>query len=168
MMSNPTRWIMTVLLSLSLVFASASQAANLSVTAASVANSGDAQQETGIAGETITAGQCLYVYSTSNGVNTMRLADSDLSSAAAAAVGIALHGALAGQPVTYAKGTGGAGYINPGAAGTVGVTYYVSNTAGGICLYSDLAQGSYVVRLGYISVASTFRLDIKNYGCQVP
>jgi hypothetical protein len=72
--------------------------ADLTVTAASVLwTSGS--KISGIAGASVTAGQALYLDSTTS---TLKLAQADGTTAEAAAVGIALHAAGTGQPLVYA------------------------------------------------------------------
>lgn len=92
---------------------------------------------TGIAGETITAGQAVYINASDS--NKIYKADANASSSSAAAVGIALHAALAGQPVQYMT----SGALTFGAILTVGQYYVVSATAGGIAPTADLASGWY-------------------------
>src|SRR4051812_4215713 len=70
----------------------------LSVTAASVLAGANAKKRSGIAGATITAGQ--WVYEDSSASNKFKLADADASLATAGVVGVALHGASDGQPLT--------------------------------------------------------------------
>ena len=69
--------------------------------------------------------------------------------------GIALHAALADQPLEVATG----GPLDIGATVTVGEIYTVHTTAGGIGPYSDLAAGDYV---SIIAVGTTTaRIDIR-------
>ena len=98
---------------------------------------------TGTAGETITAGQAVYINASDS--NKIYKADADASSTAAAAVGISLHAATAGQPITYLT----SGPLNFGAILTAGTYYVVSSTAGGICPTSDLSTGEYSTLLMY-------------------
>ena len=74
-------------------------AADPSITAASVAATANTVTATGTAGATITAGQPLYADSANGGVLKPCLATALASSVA---VGVALHGSLVGQPITYA------------------------------------------------------------------
>lgn len=99
-------------------------------------------KQTGTAGETITAGQSVYLLSSDS---KLYKADANASSASAAAVGIALHAALAGQPLTYIS----SGALNFGAILTAGLYYVVSATAGGIAPTADLASGWYSTLLMY-------------------
>ena len=127
--------------------------AALSITAANVAKvSGNVAS--GIAGTTITAGQALYLDAATT---TLKLCDADLSAAGADCVGIALHGSLAGQPLTYQID----GTITIGATMTLGEPYFASATAGGIGPAADLVSP---VRTTLIGIAGTTTiLTIKLY-----
>jgi hypothetical protein len=131
--------------------------ADLTVTAASVARGTAATQATGTAGATLTAGQTVYLDSTTS---TIKLADCDGATALQDTVGIMLHGCLSGQPATYQKG----GNINPGATVVVGETYVLSDTPGGIMPIADLETGDTVVYLGIGTTASNILLNINNTG----
>lgn len=100
---------------------------------------------TGIAGVAITAGQSLYLDTTTN---TYKLADSNSSQATARAAGIATHDAAAGQPIKGIGGRGGILTLGAGAAPVVGMLYCVGPAAGSIVPYSDLTTGDYVTPLG--------------------
>lgn len=119
--------------------------ADLTITAASVVKGANAVTRTGTAGASITAGQVVYE-DTANS-NVLKLADGNASSATANPVGIALHAAESGQPVTYVieddDFTPGA-TLSMSAAGGKAV-YVLSATAGGICPVADLASGVYPV-----------------------
>jgi hypothetical protein len=73
------------------------QAADLSITAASVIPGARAKPSYGTAGATITAGQLLYFDSTAG---TYKLADANASATTAAVVGYAANNAGSGQPIT--------------------------------------------------------------------
>lgn len=126
--------------------------ADLTITAANVVTT-SSNKRTGTAGATITAGQALYLDSTTN---TLKLADTDASALAAACVGIALHGASSGQPITYQT----AGDIVIGATVAVGEVYVLSGTAGGIAPVADLANGDYTCFIGIGKTATTITLGI--------
>lgn len=96
---------------------------------------------------TITAGQSVYLDSATS---TIKLADCDASATTAAAVGIALHGSLAGQPITYQV----SGQITIGATLSAGKIYVVSATAGGIAPSADLTTGWRTSELG-IAISTT-------------
>jgi hypothetical protein len=131
--------------------------ADLSVTANSVARGSAATQTTGTAGASITAGQTVYLDSSTS---TIKLADCDGATALQDTVGIALHAAISGQPITYQK----SGNINVGATLVVGETYMLSDTPGGIMPIADLETGDTVVYLGYATTASNLFLNIQNSG----
>jgi hypothetical protein len=135
--------------------------ADLVVTATSVLwTSGP--KVTGVAGAAITAGQCLYLDSSTS---TLKLAQSDGTAAEADAVGIALVGAGSGQPVVYA---GHSAVINIGATTAKTTHYMVSATAGGVAPQADLVSTNKIVRLGYATATDgSFVVDIKNTGASV-
>ena len=117
--------------------------ADLAITASQVKAGAGAVEGTGVAGATITAGQSVYE---DQADGKIKLADSNLSLAAAKAKGIALHGALANQPVRYQKG--GKVIVGAAAAPAKGTVYVVSGTAGGIAPHADLLSGIYTTILG--------------------
>lgn len=135
---------------------------DLSITAGSVIAYADVTPRDGTAGETITAGQVVYIDTSDN--NEIKLADCDSSSATATVAGIALTGASNGQPIKYAP----SGEITIGATVTVGELYVLSGTAGGIAPEGDLATGDYVSFLGIGTTAARIRFSILNSGVQVP
>jgi hypothetical protein len=130
--------------------------ANLTITAASVVPVGSStQRQTGTAGESITAGQAVYVDGADS--NKVKLADADVA-ASAASVGIALHAAATNQPITYAT----SGPVTIGATPVVGQWYGVSTTAGGIAPLADLATGDFLTILGQCEAAGqlTVKLNV--------
>lgn len=120
--------------------------ADISITAANItpgtATGFSFNKTTGTAGETITAGQSVYLKASDNKIY---LADANASADTAAAVGVSLHGALAGQPIAY----GTSGPLNFGAILLAGKWYVVSATAGGIAPVADLTTGWYSTMLFY-------------------
>ena len=74
--------------------------ADLAITASQVKAGASAVEGTGVAGATITAGQSVYEDATDGRI---KLADSNLSLAAAKAKGVALHGALDLDPGDIAR-----------------------------------------------------------------
>lgn len=134
--------------------------AEITVTAASVALASGSAQVVGVAGETITAGQCVYLKSSDS---RLWKAQADGTAAEVAAVGIALHGSLAGQPLAYAPS---GAVINIGGTTAAGVFYYVGPTAGGVGLAGDLASTNRVCQLGYATATSgsVFNVLIKDTG----
>jgi hypothetical protein len=135
--------------------------ADLTITAASVLlTSGSALS--GTAGATITAGQCVYLDSVTN---TLKLAQADGTAAEAAAVGIALHASLSGQPLAYAP-TGST--INIGATTVKTTAYMVAPTAGGVAPQADLTSGHRIVYLGYATTTGgVFKVAINDTGTTV-
>lgn len=119
----------------------------LSITAANVLAGANAIKRKGIAGATITAGQ--VVYEDTSDSNKFKLADCDASATTAKAVGIALHGASAGQPLEIVVEdddfTPGA-TLSLSAGGDTGI-YVLDGTAGSIAPMDDLASGDYPVIL---------------------
>jgi len=113
--------------------------ADITITAANVVKT-SADTAAGIAGETITAGQAVYLKAS----DSRYWKASNATAAEANVVGVALHAALAGQPLTIAT----AGTINIGAT-TAKVFYYVSPTAGGICPVADVLSTKYISSVGY-------------------
>jgi hypothetical protein len=135
--------------------------ADLTVTAASVLWTSGTKQ-TGVAGATVTAGQAVYLDSTTS---TLKLAQADGTAAEADAVGVALHAAGSGQPLVYASQ---GAVINIGATTTKATTYVVSATAGGVAPQADLISTNKIVRLGYATdAAGAFVVDIRNTGVSV-
>lgn len=115
--------------------------------------------ENGLAGAAITAGQAVYLDTTTTG--KYQLADSNSATAAArVARGIALNGAASGQPLAIAK----SGPVALGAVLTAGVAYYLSATAGGICPVADLTTGDYPCLLGMAASTSVLNIDIQAPG----
>jgi hypothetical protein len=118
--------------------------ADITITSANVVKgAGAVINRDRVAGETITAGQCVYRKASDD---KWWRADSDTgTSAEADAQGIALHAASANQPLAVQTG----GQITIGATIAAGVVYYVSNNAGGICPVGDLASADFVTAIGY-------------------
>jgi hypothetical protein len=136
--------------------------ADLSITVASVVPTSVSYLPTRNAGATVTAGQGVYLDSTTT---TYKLAQSDGTAAEADAVGIAMHGALSGQPLLVA---GQGSTLNIGATTTKATTYVVSATAGGVAPQADLVSTNKIVRLGYaVDAAGAFVVDIRNTGVSV-
>ena len=136
--------------------------ADITVTAASVAQGANASTVQGFLGATVTAGQVVYRDSADS---LFKLADGNSATAAArAAYGIALNGGASGQPVVVQT----SGDYSPGATVTVGGVYVLSATAGGIAPVADLASGNYTNTIGIGITASTMRLIIATAGVAVP
>jgi len=130
--------------------------ADISITAANVKTGTGAAVTTGTAGGTITAGQPVYIDASDS--NKIKAADANASAATAAAVGIALNGASANQPVSYC--TRDSAGFTVGATLAIGDVLYVSNTAGGITVTpGDLTTGSYVVVLGIMTSTTLAKIQ---------
>lgn len=130
--------------------------ADLTITAANVIKGTGASTKTGVAGATITAGQTVYMDASDS--NKIKLADANASSATAACIGIALHAALAGQPITYQD----SGIIALGSILTAGAVYVLSATAGGIAPVADLTTGWRSSVLGIAKSTGNLELGIHN------
>jgi hypothetical protein len=129
--------------------------ADLTVTAASCVPGTDARLDTGVAGETITAGQAVYKAST----GLWMKADSNSATALArAATAIAMTGSSANQPIVVQK----SGSLTLGATMTAGIAYYLSDTAGGICPVADVGAAEYVDVIG-VSTSTTVLKLILSY-----
>ena len=130
--------------------------ADLVTTAASckkVANS--TMTDRGIAGVTITASQPVYRDSTNADKLALVSANAESTSICA---GIALHAALAEQPIEFAI----ANLIDIGATVTVGQVYVASATAGGIAPYSDLVSGKFVSIIGVGTTTGRIEIRLNN------
>lgn len=127
--------------------------ADLTITAADVKKTDSTLIAEGISGGTVTAGQPVYKDSTAS--NKLKAADADVL-ASAAAVGIALHGASADQPLKYAYG----GNLTLSNVMTAGAVYVVSTNAGGIAPVADLGSGDYVTLLGVATSATNLKISI--------
>lgn len=129
--------------------------ADITVTAASVTAGSDSTTVSGTAGVTITAGQAVYLDSTTG---KYALADSNSATAAQRrAGGIALNGAALNQPIKVLT----SGDITIGATVTAGVAYYLSDTPGGICPVADIGSGEYVNLIGIATSATVIRVGIQ-------
>jgi hypothetical protein len=135
--------------------------ADLVITAANVLKGSGASLGSGIAGETITAGQALYLKAADS---RLWKAQCDGTTEEAAVVGIALHGATAGQPLSYqASGT-----MNIGGTTVKTTVYVLSATAGGVAPLADLIATNKIVHLGYATATDgTFVVKITNTGAAV-
>ena len=131
--------------------------ADLSITVANVALVAGQQSSiqpvsaNQLAGATITAGQPVYL----SAASTWLLARADttaLASGVGTTWGIALHGALTGQPVAVLT----AGQITIGATVALGTQYVLSasGTAGKIAPYSDLTTTNLVSVIG-VAISTT-------------
>lgn len=134
--------------------------ADITITPANVLPSASSVVYTGTFGETVLAGQSIYLKSSDGRLYKAQ----NTTAEKAAAVGIALNGGSAGQPATYTS-------KNPltiGGTLTVGSAYIVSATAGGIAPITDLASGGYLTILGGGNDSATLGLLINVSGAQKP
>lgn len=130
--------------------------ADLVITATSVLASAQATTEARWNfGTTFTQGQPGYVDTS----NTWQLADNNASATTAAVSGISLNAGGPGQPARF--NTADPAFM-PGATLTVGQSYYLSSTAGGICPVSDLPSGAYPQFLFVAYTAALATLKIVN------
>lgn len=134
--------------------------AELSITATSVLKGSGADVTIGTIGETITAGQAVYLKAADS---RYWKAQADGTAAEAAAVGIALNGGAAGQTVQVLT----RGLITIGATVAAGVFYFVGPTAGGIGLSSDITSTHYVTKLGYATTTGILTIDVTATGLQL-
>lgn len=135
--------------------------ADLVITASGVLAGINAQFLQGIAGETIVAGQPVYL---DPEVNQLMLSGSAAGITKARAKGISLHGASLGQPLRIQT----AGNITIGATILVGTTYVVSPTAGKIGPVADLISTDAVTILGVGGPTNTIKLDIQASNSVIP
>jgi hypothetical protein len=131
--------------------------ADLSVTAANVGVTSSAVVELVQVGESVTQGQPGYKKALDG---LYYKADANASSATAAALGVFITAASTNGYALIVK----SGSYLAGATLTVGETYVVSATAGGIAPLADVTTGWYVTILGVASSATTLSLDIVRSG----
>lgn len=127
---------------------------NLSVTAANVRSSEFADRRSGTAGETLTAGQALYLSSADG-----KLYKADATTLAKSRmVGICLNAAFADQPVNYVAEDRD---FTPGGTLVSGSVYVLSGSAGGgnLAPFGDHAAGMYPVRV--LVATSTTKCKLK-------
>ncbi len=134
--------------------------ADLTITAASVIASTDAVTETRPAGAAITAGQVVYLDSTTD---TYKLADADGAVALRSPRGIALNGGGIGQPIQIIR----SGSVTIGATMVAGLVYFLSKVAGGIAPYADIASGGYATSLGISTSTTVFKVNMTESGVAV-
>ncbi len=133
--------------------------AAISITSANVVAAAGSSLGTGTAGATITAGDVVYLNtSTSN----YELGDADVEASSVVA-GIALNGASASQPFDFIK----SGTLTVGSVATQGLAYYLSPTAG---QFDDSvpASSDYVVLLGIGLTSTTISINIHASGVLKP
>lgn len=134
--------------------------AALTITANSVAKGTGAIVETHYAGETITAGQVVYLHT--DGL----LYKSDVNGTAAqkAVKGIALNGGAINQPISVQT----AGSITIGATTAAGTFYVAGATAAGdINPVADLASGWEAILIGVGENTTSIKLNLWDTGVTV-
>ena len=132
--------------------------ANLSVTASTILAAVASVIGRGKAGVTITPGQVLYLAAD----NTLKLADANDDATTAAAVGIAINGGSATQPISYIK----SGTMSINSVALAGQTYWTSNTAGGIW-DTEPASGAVTSVIGVGVTTTSIKIGIINSGATV-
>ena len=130
--------------------------AAIAITAGSVIPSSSAVNKYGVAGETITAGQVLYVEAVTL---LLKLCDANSTASIATAAGIATNGASVNQRVYYCtEDTGG---FAIGATILSGDTLWTSGTAGGITkTAADNVNPVYATVLGVMTSTTLARINI--------
>lgn len=132
--------------------------ADVAITAGNVAPiASSTESELHVAGETITAGQVLFLKSSDG-----RVWKADANDATAEnrdIKGVAGSGGAAGQAiVVFVRGT-----YTAGGTLVAGQYYFLSTTAGGIAPHADLSTaGMFSQRLGYATTTAILKLDILN------
>lgn len=128
---------------------------DLVIVPSSVIAGTDSNITLGSAGATVTAGQVVYKDATDK---RFKLADNNHATPAVRVpVGIALHGASAGQPLAILE----SGSITIGGAMTPNTAYYLSDSPGGICPVADLGSGEYPALLGMATSATVLVVKIQ-------
>lgn len=129
--------------------------ADITITAANVVSGSNAKKTSGTIGEAVTAGQVGYK---ADATEKWMLADNNSATAEVRqGIGIFLNGGGLNQPCVVQT----EGDITVGGTLVPGATYFLSDTAGGICPAADLATGQYVCLLGVAKSASVLTLDIQ-------
>jgi len=141
--------------------------AAISTTASSV-NIGDltVKLTSVIGGEAITQGMPVYKSTATNPAKYYK-ADSNVSAAAATAVGIALT-ACSGDGGYFVMMSGNEVLVNLGATLVVGTTYCVGATAGTIVPIADLTTGDYPFILGTATTAALLKTAFAGAGVVKP
>jgi len=129
---------------------------DISITAGNVVSGSNAVTENGFAGAAITAGQAVY----RDTAGLYQLADSNGAAALRVTRGIALNSAGANQPLAIQR----QGDITIGATLTAGVTYYLSDTPGGICPLADVGSGEYACIVGIAKSTTVLAIGINASG----
>lgn len=127
---------------------------DLVITATSVIPDTDLQTAQGTLGEAATAGQPVYLDTTTT-PSLLKKADNNATPGVTdQVVGILIAGGAANQRVIYQFG----GHLTLGATLVKGELYCLSSNAGGICPKGDLAAGMRVTVLGIAEDTAKLRL----------
>lgn len=137
--------------------------ADISITATSVKFVSGTKHNSNNAGETVTAGQGVYLKAADSKWWKMDNNVDQATSGYGVQTGFALHGAAADQPLTVQT----TGDIDIGATVVVGAVYVVSTTAGGWAPHADLASTNYITYGGYAITTGRLRLINAATGLQV-
>ena len=133
--------------------------ADITVTPANVVPASGYGFTDGVAGETLTAGDVVYLKASDN--RYWKAAHT--GEATAAAVGIILQGVAAGQPARICT----SGNINPGGTTAAGVTYCVSTNGGKIALDSDVGSSDYKTIIGLGTTTSNINVQFHISGVAI-
>jgi predicted transcriptional regulator len=114
-----------------------------------------------VAGETITAGQAVYLKAADG---RAWLSQCDGNTEEDDFYGIALNGAAAGQPVVIQTG----GQITIGGTVAIGTVYAVAAAAGGIAPLTDIVSTNKVSLIGYGATATILTIAKVNAGVAIP
>lgn len=129
--------------------------AELAITGTQVLSGADADFYQGIAGQSITGGQCCYLDVLSN---RLRLADANGSTDSAEVVGIALHEAAAEQPLRMQ--TAGNLVLGAAAAPVNSAVYILGANPGGIAPVADKLVGWYTTILGVGAANNVLKMSV--------
>jgi hypothetical protein len=128
--------------------------AAITITPASVLKSSTGSRSSGIAGETITPGQALYIMASGK----MGLSDANGAAPANTCAGISENGASLNQPVSYV--TADTAGFTIGATILAGDMIWVHTTPGAITkTFADLISGCAVIPLGSMLSTTTLALQ---------
>lgn len=131
--------------------------ADITITAANVVPDAGFTFRDCISGATLTAGMAVYL----DPADSNKAKGAITTNATTANVlGIALHAALAGQPVRVMTG----GTITIGGTTAVGIPYLTSDNAGGLAVLADNGAGDYVTFIGIGTSTTKIRLGITPSG----
>jgi citrate lyase beta subunit len=111
-----------------------------------------------LASAALTAGDVVYL----NTAGKFALARNDLTTLEAKAIGLALHGASANQPMRVQ--TSGIISLGTGAAPVSGAVYALASTPGGIWLVSDILAAQQVTLIGIGIGTNQIMLNIVSSG----